>query len=76
MRNKPGTTTRNLAIALAFLIIILHSGDSPAQTPEEKGFAIAMEADRRDAGYGDSTADMVMILRNRHGEESVRRIRF
>ncbi len=48
---------------------------SPAETPEEKGLAIAKEADRRDEGYGSSAADMRMILKNRHGQESVRKIR-
>ena len=47
-----------------------------AQTPEEKGLAIAREADRRDAGFSDSSAHMRMILRNRHGQESSREMRF
>jgi hypothetical protein len=38
-----------------------------AQTPEEKGLAIAREADRRDSGWGDSQAGLRMVLRNRHG---------
>lgn len=46
-----------------------------AQTPEEQGLAIAMEADKRDLGWGDSTADLKMILRNRQGEQSERAIR-
>jgi len=46
-----------------------------AETPEEKGLAIAREDDRRDNGFGDFTSDMVMTLRNRHGEESRRIIR-
>ncbi len=48
---------------------------SAAQTPEEKGLIIAVEADKRDLGWSDSTADMKMILRNRHGEQSERAIR-
>lgn len=47
-----------------------------AETPEEKGRAIAVEADRRDSGYGDQSAEMVMILRNRHGQESKREMRY
>lgn len=47
-----------------------------AETAEERGLAIAREADRRDSGYGDVTARMTMILRNRQGDESVRRMRF
>ena len=46
-----------------------------AQTAEEQGLAIAVEADQRDRGWGDATADMTMILRNRQGETSERRLR-
>lgn len=46
-----------------------------AETPEAKGLAIAQEADRRNDGFGDTSATMQMILRNRHGEESKREIR-
>ena len=46
-----------------------------AQTAEEKGLAIAQEADKRDTGWSDETADLKMILRNRHGDESTREIR-
>ena len=41
---------------------------------EEKGLEIAKEADRRDTGFGDTKADMVMILRNKRGQESKRRL--
>ena len=46
-----------------------------AESPEEKGLAIAVEADRRNTGYKSTTADMLMILKNRHGQESRRKIR-
>lgn len=46
-----------------------------AQTPEEKGLAIAIEADARDSGWGDFQAKMSMLLRNRNGEESLRQMR-
>lgn len=46
-----------------------------AETAEEKGLAIAVEADKRDLGWGDSRADMQMILRNKQGESSEREIR-
>ena len=45
---------------------------SLAETPEEKGLTIVLEAERRDQGFGDQTADMLMILRNRNGQESRR----
>lgn len=46
-----------------------------AETAEEKGLAIAVESDNRDKGWADSSANMKMVLRNRHGKESVREIR-
>ena len=41
---------------------------------EDKGLEIAKEADRRDTGFGDTTADMLMILRNKKGQESKREL--
>lgn len=46
-----------------------------AETPEARGLAIVREADRRDVGFGDFTANMLMTLRNKHGQESIRKIR-
>ncbi len=57
------------------LLLFLCPSGVTAETAEEKGLAIAAEADRRDAGFQDSAADMRMILRNKHGQESIRMIR-
>ena len=46
-----------------------------APTSEAKGLEIAKEMDRRDTGWGDQTAVMRMILRNRAGQESTRDMR-
>ena len=56
---------------------LLFSTTLPAhsETAEEKGLAIAREADLRDDGFGDYTADMGMTLRNKQGKESQRLIR-
>lgn len=62
-------------LCLSVLALFLLPRLAQAETPEEKGRAIAVEADARDTGFGDSTADLVMILKNRHGQESTRRIR-
>lgn len=43
--------------------------------PEARGTSIAVEADRRDTGFGDLTAELVMVLTNRHGQESRRDLR-
>ncbi len=57
---------------LLVLLLILPPLEVIAETPEEKGLAIVIEADRRDTGWKDQVADMEMILRNRQGEESKR----
>ncbi len=40
-----------------------------------KGLAIAIESDKRDTGFSDQTANMVMELRNKQGDVSTRTIR-
>ena len=39
---------------------------------QEKGLSIAAEAERRDSGWGDSSAEMSMHLANKHGASSSR----
>jgi len=59
----------------AMFLLLLASFGVDAQSVEQRGLEIATEADRRADGFGDFTADMVMILRNRQGDESTRQIR-
>jgi len=40
-----------------------------------KGLEIAAEAERRDTGWGDSSAEMSMSLSNKHGDTSTRKLR-
>jgi len=56
-------------------ILLVLSPPLVAETAAEKGLRIAKAADRRDSGWKDQTADLVMILRNRSGSKSVRKIR-
>ena len=46
-----------------------------AETPEEKGMAIALEGDRRDQGFENSTSTLKMVLANKQGETSERDLR-
>jgi outer membrane lipoprotein-sorting protein len=46
-----------------------------AESAEEKGLAIAVETDRRDKGFSDSSATLNMILRNKQGDQSTREVR-
>ena len=45
------------------------------ESSQEKGLTIAQEADKRDLGFGDITADLQMILRDQYGGESTRVMR-
>lgn len=58
-----------LAFTLLFALPVF------AETPEEKGLAIAKEDDKLDNGFKDFTANMFMVLKNKQGEESTRHIR-
>jgi len=60
---------------LLIVSLMLLSSIIRAQTPEEKGMSIAQEADIRDQGFKDFTANMLMILKNKHGQESNREMR-
>ena len=46
-----------------------------ASTSNEKGLAIATEVDKRDKGWGDITVTGEMLLKNKAGNESIRRFR-
>lgn len=66
---------RNRFHLLPALLLCLLPLAAGAGTPEDQGLAIALEADRRDNGFGDYTNDIKMILRNKQGQESTREIR-
>ena len=64
---------KNCFLPILLLILPLHN--AIAGTAEEKGLLIAVEADKRDTGWVDQTADLEMILTNKHGESSHRTMR-
>lgn len=71
---------KSSAVMIKFLAAVLPLSFSLvnaafAETPAEKGLAIAMEADRRDTGWKDSSNIMLMTLRNKEGKESRRNLR-
>lgn len=63
----------NAFVKVAILIAVL-SPTVHAETPEEKGYAIAKETDKRESGFIDSSNDSILTLRNAQGEESVREL--
>lgn len=69
---KPAALFSVLALSA---LVALHGAPSLAESPEEKGLRIAREAEARDKGFGNYSADQTMILRNKHGQESTRSLR-
>lgn len=73
---KPRSYRQVVATFSAFIGFMIFDPPASPDTPEERGLAIALEADRRDTGFGDYVVGLSMHLRNRHGEESSRQLRF
>ncbi|MEC7238305.1 MAG: outer membrane lipoprotein-sorting protein, partial [Pseudomonadota bacterium] len=72
---KTSTTTASLAAiaAVAAALAIMPLGG--AQASNKKGLAIATEVDNRDKGWDDVTVEGEMVLKNKAGNESVRKFR-
>lgn len=60
-----------LALSLSAVSVFATADEAAKQ----KGLDISKEAKARDAGWVDGTADMLMILRNKQGQESTREIK-
>ena len=62
--------------ALAVMALNTFANVSYALMPDEqKGLDISKESKKRDLGWEDSTADMLMLLRNKQGQQSIREIK-
>lgn len=66
---------KTISILTISSLSLFLSSPTFAETAEEKGLAIATEAEKRDAGWGDSAAQMQMILRKKKGQERTREMR-
>ncbi|MDX1700968.1 MAG: outer membrane lipoprotein-sorting protein, partial [Melioribacteraceae bacterium] len=62
-------------VVVLTLFITLSNHSFHSQSADERGLQIVTEADTRNDGFGDSKADLKMILRNKNGQESTRFIR-
>lgn len=65
--------TLKLAVSSLFLFSYLTSASASGDVA--KGLEIAKEADKRDTGFVDSTAKMVMELKNKQGQTNTREVR-
>jgi Outer membrane lipoprotein-sorting protein len=64
-----------LKLGVILFVLLISSQSIIAQTAEEKGLQIVVEADKKDLGFGNSKSEMEMVLRNRSGQESKRKIK-
>ena len=65
-----------LGLALACFCLPATQALAQDESPEEKGLRLALEANARNEGFGDFTAGLTMVLRDRQGRESIRQMRF
>lgn len=63
------TLTVSAAILISGFTHVLYADDAA------RGLQISIEADVRDTGFIDSTAKMVMVLKNKQGQTSSRKVR-
>lgn len=65
------------ALLVMSLGVVQGASSASAQTAdaEQRGLEIALEAERRDQGFGDYTAELDMVLHSRSGKESRRHMR-
>jgi predicted RND superfamily exporter protein len=69
------TTAASLAVIAALAAGLAFLPFSTAKASNEKGLAIATEVDNRDKGWDDVTVEGEMVLKNKAGNESVRKFR-
>ncbi len=62
-------------LLISTLVVLSVPFAAVAETPEEKGLAIAREAQKRNEGWVDSKVEAKMILENKQGEKSERNMR-
>ena len=62
-------------LTIAFIAAAALPLTALAETPEQKGLAIAVEAQKRNEGWVDSRVDAKMVLENKQGEKSERNMR-
>ncbi|NNE05370.1 MAG: outer membrane lipoprotein-sorting protein [Xanthomonadales bacterium] len=63
-----------IALVVAGMAFPLRALADSAEPVMSKGFEIAARSDRSDRGFGDSTVELQMILRNRAGQVSTREL--
>ncbi len=71
---KIRSTLAGAAIAAVALTATAATPNIQAQTPQEKGFAIAERSDKTDEGFGTSSVELTMTLKDPRGRETLRKL--
>jgi outer membrane lipoprotein-sorting protein len=66
---------RKAISAAKFAIVMLLGFSTLVGADAQRGLEIAQEVDARDRGFGDSTNDITMVLKDQHGNQRERYIR-
>ncbi len=74
-QKKRGLKHRHFSLLGLVISALLSIATVASEDPVSKGEAVAREADRRDFGYGDTKAILVMVLEDRRGKKRERRLR-
>lgn len=77
---RPYCRARALLLSALYPFLALGIGapapaNAQTETPEKIGLKIAEESRAREEGFGNFTAQQLMVLRNKQGQESRRRLR-
>jgi len=65
----------SLSLIMAIIIFcISHTSDAKKMDPSKRGLKLAKLIDKHDRGWNNQIADVVMILKNKQGQQSVRKI--
>jgi len=67
--------TSKLTWPLLALVLTAGVFEGARANSDERGFDIAARSDRSDIGFGDSSVELQMVLRNAAGQESTRSLR-
>lgn len=76
MLHQSQPSKRNTLALIASVVIALAPLGATAQDAAQKGLEIATKSDNSDNGFGDSTAQAKMVLKNKAGQSSSRELEF
>jgi len=75
LKLKKSMTSLLTLLSFSYFTVLVNAAPLTEMENEKRGLDISTEAKKRDTGWKDSTSDMLMFLRNKQGQESLREIK-